>query len=118
MRTSMMAGMAPTTSTQPNRVTGGVNFRQRRSEPVRERPNPVRRLFQLFVEIGRAAEYQINNHLGDPQQQAVGQTIKNAAEQAQEKASAIRTDKTPELFQKIGHGFYFCKCPAKRKPLF
>ena len=95
-----------------------MNFRQRRSEPVRERANPVRRLFQLFVEIGRAAEYQINDHLGDPQQQAVGHAVKNAAEQAEEKTSAIRTDKAPELFQKIGHWFYFCKYCAKRKSLF
>ena len=120
LRSSMMAGITPMTSSQPDSVIRGgrMKFRNQRSQPVRERMNPLGRAFELLVQIGFALKHQLNDDLGGPEQQAVGQPVKNAAEQAEEKPPAIRPDKAPEFLQKIGHALHFCQTPRKVKVLF
>jgi FkbM family methyltransferase len=55
------------------------------------------------VQIGFAFKHQLDDDLDGPEQQAVDQTVKNAAEQAEKKPPAIRPDEAPELAQEINH---------------
>jgi len=70
------------------------------------------------VQIGCTFKHQLNDDLDRPEQQAVDQPVTNAAEQAEKKSPAIRPDKAPEFFQKIGHALHFCQTPRKVKVLF
>jgi hypothetical protein len=65
--------------------------------------NPPGRALKLLVQIGFAFKHQLDDDLDDSEQQSIGQTVKNAAEQAEEKTPAIRPDKAPELAQKGNH---------------
>ena len=66
----------------------------------------------------RNRQNQLDDDLDGPEQQAVDQSIKNPAEQAEKKASAIRADEAPELAQKVGHSPRFCRRRWKAKVLF
>ena len=81
--------------------------------------NPFGCRFELLVQIGLAFEYQLHDHFDGAQQEAVDQSVADAAEQAEKKSAAIRHDKTPELAEKINHGAYFSgKATVKRAQIF
>src|ERR1017187_6930801 len=82
---------------------GRGNGRHQLGEPVRERMNPFRRRLQFFVQINGAFKNQLNHDPNSAEEHAVGQSVKNPAEQAEKKTSAIRPDEAPELAEKINH---------------
>src|ERR1035437_7616560 len=63
----------------------------------------------------RNRKNQQDNELDGPEQQAVDQSVKNPAEQAEKKASAIRADEAPELAQEVNHSPRFCRRRWKAK---
>jgi hypothetical protein len=69
--------------------------------------NPPGRALELLVQIGVAFKHQLDDDFDGPEQQAVDQSIKNAAQQAEEETFPVRPDEAPELAQKIGHAVLF-----------
>ena len=71
---------------------------------------------------GRAGQRDAHQHDGrdgpDHQRPAELRNGRVKFRQHRSKPVRERTDKAPELFQKIGRWFYFCKYRAKRKSLF
>jgi hypothetical protein len=63
----------------------------------------------------RNRQNQLDDDLDGPEQQAVDQSVKNPAEQAEKKASAIRADEAPELAQEVNHSPRFCRRRWKAK---
>ena len=67
------------------------------SQTACHRLNPMRGRLQFLMEVALILKHQLDDHPYGADEEAVGKTVKNTAQQAQEKTPTIRVDETPDL---------------------